>query len=473
MTQKQARTGRLPEAILLVIAVGVGVGAYCLTYSTSENTGPPPNLPMIIAISVLIAALAHVVVRTFAPYADPVFLPCGLALNGLGLAVIHRIDIVKETTHANNQAMLTVGAIFFMVVTVVLIRNHRTLRKYTWTSLAAGIFLLLLPMAPGLGRTINGARIWIRLPGFSFQPAELAKICFAVFFAGYLVAERDNLSLAGKKIMGIQLPKARHFVPILLAWAACMAVLVLERDFGTALLFFGLFVGMLYVATERPSWIAIGGALAFAGIFVIVQVMPHIQARFTVWLHALDNDVYNEAFGSYQLVQGLFGMASGGIFGTGLGEGYPERVYAADSDFIIASIGEELGLVGLLSIICLYLIIVVRGLRTAIVLKDGFGKLLVTGLAFTIAIQCFVVVGGVTRLIPLTGLAMPFLAHGGSALLANWIIIGLLLRISDTARRPAEADPLPPPEVLDSIPSLDKGSDSTENDSLATQVVKL
>jgi len=436
------------------------------------ESGLPPSFPQIFLVTVLTTAGAHIAVRRFAPYADPVFFPAALALNGLGLAMIYRVDIAEETDHASNQLLLSFVAIALMVGTVIVLRNHRTLRRFTWTSLIAGIVLLLLPMVPGLGRTINGARIWINI-GMSFQPAELAKICFAVFFAGYLVTERDNLSLAGPKFLGIRWPKARHFIPILAAWAACMAVLVMEKDFGTAILFFGLFVGMLYVATERVSWIAIGGLLAALGVAVIVSQVSHVQARFTVWLHALDPDVYDSAHGSFQLVQGLFGMASGGLFGTGLGQGYPNKVYAASSDFIIASFAEEIGLIGLLALLCIYLIIVVRGLRTAVVLRDGFGKLLVTGIAFTVAIQCFVVVGGVTRLIPLTGLAMPFLAHGGSALMTNWIIIGLLLRISDSARRPATADPLPSDDFLKTIPELEKDSSSNKNDALETQVVKL
>ena len=331
---------------------------------------------------------------------------------------------------------------------------------------------------PGLGKAAYGARIWISLGGFSFQPAELAKIFFAIFFAAYLAQERDNLSLAGPKILGMRLPKMRHVMPILLAWGLSMGVLALEKDFGTALLFFGLFVALLYVATERVSWLVIGGTLAAVGIFAIVQMVPHIQARFVVWQHALDPDVYDAQYGSYQLVQGLFGMASGGLFGTGFGEGYPTKSFAANSDFIVASFGEEIGLTGLLALLCIYLIIVIRGIRTAIHLRDGFGKLLATGLSFTIALQCFVVVGGVTRLIPLTGLAMPFLAHGGSALLTNWIIIGLLLRMSDASRRPANTDPLPPREMLAHIEELPSDEEDVilsddDGDSQLTEVVRI
>ena len=264
VTQTSPRTGRFSEAALLIISVGIGVGAFCLAHLGAEEGGLPSSLPVILVGSVAIAIVGHMVIRHFASYADPVLFPSALALNGLGLAMIYRIDMASGTDQVKNQLVLTVAAIVLMVITVVALRNHRALRRYTWTSLFVGIGLLLLPMVPGLGRTINGARIWIRLVGFSFQPAEFAKICFAVFFAGYLVSERDNLSLAGPKFLGMRLPLARHFVPILTAWAICMGVLVMERDFGTAILFFGLFVGMLYVATERISWIVIGGLLATA-----------------------------------------------------------------------------------------------------------------------------------------------------------------------------------------------------------------
>ncbi|XCB37455.1 FtsW/RodA/SpoVE family cell cycle protein [Arcanobacterium hippocoleae] len=244
-------------------------------------------------------------------------------------------------------------------------------------------------------------------------------------------------------MLGLQLPQIRHFAPILLAWIFSLGVLAFENDFGTALLVFGLFVVMLYISTERISWILIGGILSAAGVWVIVQLRPHILARFRIWLHAFDQEVYDAKAGSYQIVQGWFGMASGGLTGTGLGKGYPTRAYAANSDMIIASLAEELGLVGAIAILLIYLLIVFRALKTGIHLRDGFGKLLAGGLGAVLAIQVFLIVGGITRVIPLTGLAMPFLALGGSALLSNWIIIGLLLRMSDAARRPVDLEDQP------------------------------
>jgi len=310
-----------------------------------------------------------------------------------------------------------------------------------------------------IGKNINGARIWIGLGPLSFQPGEIAKIALAIFFAGYLVTARDSLSLVGRKILFIQFPRGRDLGPILVAWVASLGVLVFERDLGTSLLFFGLFVALLYVATERTSWVIVGLGLFIGGAFTAWTLFGHVQARVDAWLHPLDPDVYNRVFGSsQQLVQGLFGMASGGLLGTGLGEGRPDIVPYAESDFIVASIGEELGLTGLFALLILYGLIVERGMRTAIGVRDGFGKLLAGGLSFSMALQCFVVAGGVTRVIPLTGLTMPFLAYGGSSLLSNWMIIGLLLRISDSARRPpAEQPPAPPSsdDLTTSMPAAD------------------
>lgn len=471
VAQSPTRTGRWPELGLSVLALGIGFSAYVLAYWGLGSDGIPSTLHILLPAALVFILAAHLVIRHFAPYADPVLFPSALALNGIGLAMIYRIGVTTGVNSVRSQLLLTFVGIVLMVLTVAILRDHRLLRRFTWTSLFAGIFLLLLPLVPGLGRSMYGARIWINIAGFSFQPAELAKVLFAIFFAGYLVAERDNLSLAGPKVLGIRLPKARHIIPVLLAWAFCMGVLVVEKDFGTALLFFGLFVAMLYVATERVSWLIIGAVLSVAGVAAIATSVPHIQARFTVWLHALDPDVYNAQYGSYQLVQGMFGMASGGLFGTGLGQGYPTNSFAADSDFIYASLAEELGLTGVAAILCIYLIIVMRGLRIAANVRDGFGKLLAAGLSFTIALQCFVIIGGVTRLIPLTGLALPFLAHGGSALLTNWIIIGLLLRMSNSMRAPAPKNPLPTLDALAKIPEETPVAQPSEQDAKETEVV--
>jgi cell division protein FtsW (lipid II flippase) len=288
------------------------------------------------------------------------------------------------------------------------------------------------PAAPRAGTRDQRRRIWIRLGPVGFQPGEVAKIFLVVFFAGYLVVKRDALALAGRRFLGIDLPRGRDLGPILGAWLVSLGVLVFQRDLGSSLLFFGLFVVLLYVATERVGWIVVGALLFLAGAYFGYLTFSHVQARVTGWLDPFsDTDTY------YQIVQSLYGMAFGGLLGTGLGQGNPTLTPYAYSDFIVASVAEELGLAGLMAIIVVYALIVERGLRIALLCRDAFGKLLATGLAVTFALQVFVVVGGVTRLIPLTGLTTPFLSYGGSSLVANWAIIALLLRISDVTRRPA------------------------------------
>jgi cell division protein FtsW (lipid II flippase) len=313
------------------------------------------------------------------------------------------------------------------------LRDHRVLRRYTYLAGAIGFGLLLLPLFPVIGTSIYGSRIWIQIGPFSFQPGEIAKIALAIFFAGYLVQTRDALSVAGRKVLGLTLPRARDLGPILVAWLASLAVLIFERDLGSSLLFFGLFVAMLYVATERVSWIVIGMTLFCVGAYVAYLAFGHVQTRVLLWLDTFSPEALQA---SDQLAKGLMGMASGGMFGTGLGRGRPDLTYFAESDFIIPSFGEEIGLIGLFAIFMLYALLVQRGLRTSLGTRDGFGKLLAAGLSFSVALQCFVVVGGVTRVIPLTGLTMPFLSSGGSSLLANWTLVAILLRISDHARRP-------------------------------------
>jgi cell division protein FtsW (lipid II flippase) len=438
----RVRPGRGVELGLLVPALALGVGAYALV--GLNVTGALPGNIAAYGIGMTVLALVmHLVLRLRAPYADPVILPATIALNGIGLAMIYRIDLAESTaeapsTFANRQLLWTAVAVVLAGAVLVLLRDHRTLRRYTYTAMVAGLALVMLPLVPGLGATINGARIWVRLGGMSLQPAEFGKIALAVFFAGYLVTHRDTLALAGPRLLGLHLPRLRDLGPILVVWVGSLAILVLERDLGTSLLFFGLFVAMLYLATERTSWIVLGMGLFLGGALLAARTFGHVAARFEGWLHAFDPEVFNQQRGgSFQLVTGLFGMASGGLFGAGWGQGRPDLVPYAESDFIVASLGEELGLTGLLAILLTYLVLAERGMRTAIGVRDGFGKLLAGGISFVVAFQCFVVVGGVTRLIPLTGLTMPFLAYGGSSLLANWVIVALLLRISDSARRPA------------------------------------
>ncbi|WP_175009408.1 FtsW/RodA/SpoVE family cell cycle protein [Cellulosimicrobium sp. TH-20] len=438
----EVRPGRGAELGLLVLALALGIGAYALV--GLQLTGELPGRFYVYSIgTVVLAGAAHVLLRFKAPYADPVILPIAVALNGIGLAMIFRLDLGSQVTGgtqdlAPRQLQWTALGILCAFALVWFLRDHRTLRRYTYTAMIAGIVLVALPLVPGLGTRINGAQIWINLFGFSLQPAEFAKVAFAIFFAGYLVTNRDTLALAGPRVLGLQLPRLRDLGPIIIVWLVSLAILVFERDLGTSLLFFGLFVAMLYIATERVSWVVIGLLLIAVGAVLAASTFGHVQARVDVWLHPFDPEIFGRSpGGSGQLVGGLFSLGNGGLFGTGWGAGYPRTVPYAFSDFIYASLGEELGLTGLIGILLAYLVLVERGLRTAIGVRDGFGKLLAGGLAFVMAWQLFVVVGGITRIIPLTGLTMPFVAQGGSSLLANWLVVGLLLRISDDARRPS------------------------------------
>lgn len=434
------RPYRLAELGLIILAIVASTSAYALV-GLGVDDAMPTDIYGYMAWLTALALLIHIVVWWKAKYADPVLVPIAVLLNGLGLAMIHRVDLgrVEFLDSATQQLIWMTLGVGLAIAVLIVLRDHRWLRRYTYVSGFLALFFLLLPLIPGLGRTINGARIWIGIGPLSFQPGEVAKILLAIFFAGYLVAYRDQLVLAGPKILGIRFPRLRDFGPIVIAWIASVGVLVFECDLGTSLLFFGLFVAMLYVATSKVSWIIIGMSFFAAGAVLATLLFSHVQQRIDGWLNALTAEEYNKTpGGSYQLVQGLFGMANGGLVGTGLGEGRPNMVPYAESDFIYASFGEELGMAGLFVILLCYLLIFERGIRTAQKLRDGFGTLLAAGLSFTIALQVFVVVGGVTRLIPLTGLTTPFLAQGGSSLVANWVIIALLLRMSDNARRPVD-----------------------------------
>ncbi len=437
------RTPRNVELLLLLFAVGIVVLAWVDT-DLGNREALPAGLTAVTGGLLGLVLAFHLVLRWRAAYADPLLLPIATLLNGLGLVMIHRLDLAAGQEGLDGDAFrqLVWTGLSILVATVVLalLRDHRTLRRYTYTAMAAGLALLLLPLLPIIGNEQYGSRIWINVGPLSFQPGEIAKIVLTVFFAGYLVQTRDVLSLAGRRVLGFTFPRGRDLGPLLVAWLVSVAVLVFEKDLGSSLLFFGLFVAMLYVATERVSWIAIGLTLFAGGAYLAYLLFPHLQRRVALWLNPFAEGQ------SDQLAKGLMGMASGGLFGTGLGRGRPWLTAFAGSDFIFPSLGEELGLFGSVAILLLYGLFVQRGLRTALGVRDGFGKLLALGLAFSVALQVFVVIGGVTRVIPLTGLTTPFMSLGGSALLANWSIVALLLRISDQARRPVpESDGLHPP----------------------------
>lgn len=442
MTQIAAvpKPRRNVELILLILALAVGIGASAMV-GIDDPSSFDSDFWFQSSLLVVASLVFHVVLRIRAKYADPVILPLVVALNGLGLAMIHRLDGPESDT-GNNQLRWTLVAMAVAIAVIWFLKDHRILRRFTYISLAASAVLLVLPLVPGItAGEILGARVWISIGGMTFQPGEVAKITLAIFFAGYLSSNRDLILLAGRKVGPLQFPRFKDMGPMIAAWLVSIGVLIFQRDLGSSVLFFGLFIVMIYVATSRISWVLIGLALLLAGGLVAGQIFSHVALRIDGWINAFDPEVYDR---SQQVVQGLFGMANGGLMGTGLGQGRPWMVPFANSDMIIASFAEELGLMGVFAIVLMFLLLFTRGFRAALGTRDAFGKLLACGLSFALALQCFVVIGGVTRLIPLTGLTTPFMAAGGSSLLANWIIVGLLLMISHAARGPIDTTPLPP-----------------------------
>ena len=439
------KSRRNTEAALLLLALAVGIGANFIV-GLDQDRAFDTDFWRQGATLVVLVLIFHIVLRFRAKYADPVILPIVTALNGIGLAMIHRLDIAEGDNAADRQLLWSAVAVAAAIAVLFVVKDHRVLRRYTYISLIVSAILLLLPLTP-LGLELNGARIWVQVRGGTFQPGEIAKITLAIFFAGYLSTNRDLILLAGRKVGPLQLPRFKDLGPMVAAWIVSIGVLVFQRDLGSSILFFGLFMAMIYVATSRVSWVLIGVALLTAGGLVAMQLFSHVALRIDGWINAFDPEVIARQGGSWQVIQGLFGLASGGLAGTGLGQGRPDLVTYANSDMIIAALGEELGLLGIFAIVLMYVLLVSRGFRAALGTRDGFGKLLACGLSFTIALQCFVVIGGVTRLIPLTGLTTPFMSAGGSSLLANWIIVALLLMISDAARRPAATGPLNGPMV--------------------------
>ncbi|MER5874633.1 MULTISPECIES: FtsW/RodA/SpoVE family cell cycle protein [unclassified Streptomyces] len=455
-----APSRRNTELALLVFAVVIPVFAYANVGLAIDDQVPAGLLGYGLGLG-LLAGVAHLVVRKFAPYADPLLLPLATLLNGLGLVVIWRLDqskLLQSVGQAGNaaprQLMYTALAIALFVVVLIFLKDHRVLQRYTYISMVGALVLLLLPLVPGLGANITyGAKIWISVAGFSIQPGEFAKIVLAVFFAGYLMVKRDALALASRRFMGLYLPRGRDLGPILVVWFISILILVFETDLGTSLLFFGMFIIMLYVATERTSWIVFGLLMSAAGAVGVASFEPHVQTRVQAWLDPMHEYMLSQAgvrdgvVHSEQAMQALWAFGSGGTLGTGLGQGHSELIkFAANSDFILATFGEELGLAGIMAILLIYGLVVERGIRTALAARDPFGKLLAVGLSGAFGLQVFVVAGGVMGLIPLTGMTMPFLASGGSSVIANWALIAILIRISDTARRPAPA-PAPSPDA--------------------------
>ncbi|MCS0635235.1 FtsW/RodA/SpoVE family cell cycle protein [Streptomyces sp. LP05-1] len=447
-----APSRRNTELALLAFAVAIPVFAYLNVGLALDGKVPSGMLGYGLGLG-LMAGVAHLVVRKFAKYADPLLLPLATLLNGLGLVLIWRLDqsprliqraerlFHSHSADAPKQLMFSAIGIALFVAVLIVLKDHRVLQRYTYISMVLALILLILPM---FFPAVNGAKIWIKLGPFTVQPGEFAKIIIAVFFSGYLMVKRDALALASRRFMGLYLPRGRDLGPILAVWVMSILVLVFETDLGTSLLFFGLFVVMLYVATERTSWIVFGLLMSAAGAVGVASFEPHVQQRVEFWLDPFAEATLQQ---SDQAAQALMSFGSGGVLGTGLGQGNSDLIgFAANSDFILSTVGEEFGLAGMMAFLIVYGLIVERGVRTALAARDPFGKLLAIGLSGAFAIQVFVVAGGVMGLIPLTGMTMPFVAYGGSSVLANWALIGILIRISDTARRPAPA-PAPSPDA--------------------------
>jgi cell division protein FtsW (lipid II flippase) len=456
MTGRPAATGRGVELGLLVFAAGLVTLALVLVEADQQQQLSRSLLYLGLTYLAMFG-VAHLAVRALAPYADPLILPCVALLNGLGLVMIHRLDLAAArqavgagqglgATDASRQVVWTAVALVLFVAVLWWVRDHRSLASYGYTFGLAGLGLLVLPgVLPASISQVNGAKLWLRLGSLSIQPGEFAKILIIVFVAGFLVTNRELFTSAGRHFLGMTFPRPRDLAPLLVGWGLSIGVLTLEKELGASLLIFGVVLAMLYTATERVSWVLIGLVFFAASCMLAYYLFAHVRVRVQVW-----SDPFAHYYGSgYQVSQSLFGLATGGVLGTGLGDGRPDLVPLANTDFIMAGIGEELGLIGLAAVLMIYLLLVSRGLRAALSVRDTFGTLLATGLSITLALQVFIVTGGVTNLIPETGLTTPFLSYGGSSLLANYILIALLIRISHAARQPAPtAAPRPHPVPL-------------------------
>ncbi|MDR2974910.1 MAG: FtsW/RodA/SpoVE family cell cycle protein [Propionibacteriaceae bacterium] len=424
------------QLVLILVGQSIGFAGYILTSLFSANVLPSNWLLVAICWYGLGVGL-HIGVRIALPWSDPIILPITLALTGIGLAMLARLDLGSQdgAMLPTQFAAVAVGVVALVLI-AFLLKDPRRLKGFPFLLSAAGFVLLLLPLVPGLGTSNYGSRIWIHVGSYSFQPAEVAKIVLAASFAAYLADKRDVLSNAGHRILGLELPRMRDLGPIAVLWTLSLAIMLFENDLGTALLFFGMFVMMIYVATGRVSWVIIGLALFAAGGAAAIRFTSHVQRRIDFWLHPFD---YPDD--ATQIIQAQFGLSHGGLFGSGWGKGRPNLTIFASSDMIGAALGEEIGVVGLMAIVILYALFVFRGLKAALVATDPFTKLLAAGLSFAFLLQVFAIIGGVTRLLPLTGLTTPFLSQGGSAMIADWILVAILLVISNQARQPqAEAE---------------------------------
>jgi cell division protein FtsW (lipid II flippase) len=443
--------GLIPSA-LLVIAGFTAIFLQAEADSSNGEAGGPRAANLLLnhasstsltygAIFLGLCMGAHLVIRYALPYADPYLFPLAAVLASVGIVMIYRI----EPTLARQQAQWMVVGLAVFASTILFLRKRglRVLERYRYTIAAVGIGMTVLPRLPGIGGEVNGAYLDVHLGSISFQPAELAKIAVVIFLASYLADNRQLLVTAGKRVLGFTLPPMKQFGPMLVVWGAAMATLVVTSELGTSLMFYGAFLALLYVATGRLSFPLVGLGLFLLGGWFVATHVGHVEARIEAWEHPLNEKLYNRPVGgSGQLAQALFAQADGGLLGTGFGRsllrlpGGGFVVPVPESDMIYAVITDELGLAGAAALLGVYLLFVIRGLKTAMLARDSFSKLLATGLSFMVALQVFVIVGGVTRVIPLTGVTLPLVAYGGSSVVMNFVLLALLLVISDRARRP-------------------------------------
>jgi peptidoglycan glycosyltransferase len=409
------------------------VGAFLLA-TLPDDSEIPTTVGPFLGIIVGLPLVAHVAVRRLAPQADGMLLPLASLLNGLGYVFVVRLDEARARPRglAGLQSVWMILGVAAFVATLVFVKDVRRLERYRYTAGFAGLGLLLLPLVPGLGRTINGSRIWVSLGPVNFQPGEFAKLALAIFFAGYLVEKRELLAI-NRAVGPFSLPDPKHLGPILVAWGVALVVMILERDLGSSLLFFTLFLVVIWVATERVSYLAVGVALFAGGAVFAFNAFNHVQERVDVWFDPWGKDQ------GYQVVQAAFAMADGGVSGTGLALGSPTKIPVVESDMIFAAIGEELGLLGATAVLIGFLLMIGAGLRIAQQAARGFERLLAVGLTTLLGFQAFIIMAGVVRLLPLTGVTLPFISYGGSSLLANYVLLALLLRISnDSTERESE-----------------------------------
>ena len=430
VTQRLA-TRRLEFGLLVCAALIIAVTLVSL--NLAQGQALTQEMFWVIGGFLVVFTIAHLALCFTAPHADQVMLPVASVLNGLGLVMVYRLDLAEGTALANRQVMWSLVAVALMVAVLVIIRDHRVLTRYSYVLGLIGLILLALPLVWPASAVNADARIWISIGPFSVQPGEFSKILLLLFFAQLLVTKRALFTVAGYRFLGLEFPRLRDLAPIIGVWGFAILIMAGENDFGPALLLFSTVLGMIYLATGRASWLMIGAFLVALGGTAVYQVSDKIQARFSNFQDPVGN--YDTT--GYQLSQALFGMSTGGISGTGIGAGHPQLVPVAESDFILAAIGEELGLIGLSAVLVLFAIFVTRGMRTALLTRDSYGKLVASGLSLTIAIQVFVVTAGISALLPMTGLTTPFMSQGGSSLMANYILLGLILRISDAAHRQA------------------------------------